>query len=104
MSNLEVVTSWYLVLGALLFIIGGAGLLVRRNPLIMLMCVELMLNGVNLSFIAFANRFGDVHGQTVVLFVLVVAAAEVVVGLGLVVAVLRASPRATADDLSALKG
>ncbi len=104
MNGLEVVTSWYLILGALLFIIGGIGLLVRRNPLIMLMCVELMLNGVNLSFIAFSDRFGDVHGQTVVLFVLVVAAAEVVVGLGLVVAVLRASPRATADDLSALKG
>lgn len=104
MSGLEVVTSWYLILGALLFIIGGTGLLVRRNPLIMLMCVELMLNGINLSFIAFADRFGDVGGQTVVLFVLVVAAAEVVVGLGLVVAVLRASPRATADDLSALRG
>ena len=104
MSGLEVTTSWYLVLGAMLFIIGGTGLLLRRNPLIMLMCVELMLNGVNLSFIAFANRFGDAAGHTVVLFVLVVAAAEVVVGLGLMVAVLRASPSATADDLSTLRG
>ena len=102
MSGLEVVTSWYLVLGALLFIIGGTGLLVRRNPLIMLMCVELMLNGVNLSFIAFADRFGDVHGQTVVLFVLVVAAAEVVVGLGLVVAVLRAPRAPCAAGLAAV--
>ena len=103
-GDLAVTTGWYLVLGALLFLIGGCGLLVRRNPLVMLMCVELMLNGVNLSFVAFADRFGDVNGHTVVLFVLVVAAAEVVVGLGLMVAVLRATPRATADDLSAMAG
>ena len=63
-----VTASWYLILAAGLFTIGAVGLLVRRNPLIMLMCVELMLNGVNLSFIAFADRFGDVHGHTVVLF------------------------------------
>ena len=99
-----VTTSWYLVLGALLFIIGGVGLLVRRNPLIMLMCVELMLNGVNLSFVAFSRALGDIGGQTVVFFVLVVAAAEVVVGLGLIVAILRRAPGSTADDLSVLKG
>ena len=101
---MEVTTGWYLVLGALLFIIGGTGLLIRRNPLVMLMCVELMLNGVNLSFVAFSRTRGDIGGQTVVFFVLVVAAAEVVVGLGLVVAILRRQPGATADDLSALKG
>ena len=101
---MEVTESWYLVLGALLFIIGGTGLLVRRNPLIMLMCVELMLNGVNLTFVAFSRMLGDVGGQTVVFFVLVVAAAEVVVGLGLVVAILRRQPDATADDLNVLKG
>ena len=101
---MEVTTGGYLVLGALLFIIGGTGLLIRRNPLVMLMCVELMLNGVNLSFVAFSRTLGDIGGQTVVFFVLVVAAAEVVVGLGLVVAILRRQPGATADDLSALKG
>jgi NADH-quinone oxidoreductase subunit K len=101
---MEITTGWYLVLGALLFIIGGTGLLIRRNPLVMLMCVELMLNGVNLSFVAFSRALGDIGGQTVVFFVLVVAAAEVVVGLGLVVAIIRREPGATADDLSLLKG
>ena len=101
---MEITTGWYLVLGALLFVIGGTGLLIRRNPLVMLMCVELMLNGVNLTFVAFARRLNDIGGQTVVFFVLVVAAAEVVVGLGLVVAILRRQPGTTADDLSALKG
>ena len=101
---MEITTGWYLVLGALLFVIGGTGLLIRRNPLVMLMCVELMLNGVNLTFVAFAQRLNDIGGQTVVFFVLVVAAAEVVVGLGLVVAILRRQPGTSADDLSALKG
>ncbi len=101
---MEITTSWYLILGAALFIIGGIGLLIRRNPLVMLMCVELMLNGVNLSFVAFSRALGDIGGQTVVFFVLVVAAAEGVVGLGLGVAILRRQPGSTADDLSALKG
>ncbi|MGY9071882.1 MAG: NADH-quinone oxidoreductase subunit NuoK [Acidimicrobiales bacterium] len=101
---MDVTTGWYLILGALLFIIGGVGLLIRRNPLVMLMCVELMLNGVNLSFVSFSNELGDIGGQTVVFFVLVVAAAEVVVGLGLIVAILRRRPGTTADDLSTLKG
>lgn len=103
MVGLEVTTSWYLVLGALLFVIGGCGVLLRRNPLVLLMCVELMLNGVNLSFIAFARQLDDVGGQTIVLFVLVVAAAEVVVGLGLVLTVLRRTPTADADDLSGMR-
>ena len=101
---MEITTGWYLVLGALLFVIGGTGLLIRRNPLVMLMCVELMLNGDNLTFVAFAQRLNDIGGQTVVFFVLVVAAAEVVVGLGLEVAILRRQPGTPADDLSALKG
>ena len=101
---MEVTDNWYLVLGALLFIIGGVGLLLRRNPLVMLMRVELMLNGINLSFVAFSRQLNDIAGQTVVFFVLVVAAAEVVVGLGLVVAILRRQPGATADDLNVLKG
>ena len=100
----EVTPSWYLVLAALLFCIGSVGLLVRRNPLIMFMCVELMLNAVNLTFVSFARAFNDVGGQVVVFFVMVVAAAEVVVGLAIVVAVLRRRPQATADDIAMLKG
>jgi NADH-quinone oxidoreductase subunit K len=101
---MSVTPTWYLVLGAALFTIGAIGLMVRRNPLIMFMCVELMLNAVNLSFVTFARELNDVAGQTVVFFVMVVAAAEVVVGLGLVVAVMRRRPGATADDISALRG
>jgi NADH-quinone oxidoreductase subunit K len=100
----EVTPAWYLVLGALLFSIGAVGLLVRRNPLVMFMCVELMLNAVTLTFVTFSRMLEDVHGQTVVVFVLVVAAAEVVVGLGIIVALLRKRPEATADDLTVLKG
>ena len=101
---MEVTGTWYLVLAALLFTIGGVGLLVRRNPLVMFMCIELMLNAVNLSFVTFARMLGDVDGQTVVFFVLVVAAAEVVVGLAIIVAIMRRRPHATADDLALLKG
>ncbi len=96
--------SWYLVLAAALFAIGAVGLLVRRNPLVMFMCVELMLNAVTLTFVTFARTLDDVGGQAVVVFVLVVAAAEVVVGLGIIVAILRKRPAATADDLNLLKG
>ena len=97
-------TTWYLVLGAVVFTIGAVGLLLRRNPLIMFMCVELMLNAVNLTFVALARRLTDIDGQTVVFFVLVVAAAEVVVGLGIIVAILRRKPGATADDIALMKG
>jgi NADH-quinone oxidoreductase subunit K len=96
--------TWYLVLGAVIFTIGAVGVMVRRNPLVMFMCVELMLNAVNLSFVALAWRLDDIAGQTVVFFVLVVAAAEVVVGLGIVVAILRRRSGVTADDLNLLKG
>jgi NADH-quinone oxidoreductase subunit K len=96
--------TWYLVLGALVFTIGGVGVMVRRNPLVMFRCGELMLNAVNLTFVALAWRLDDIAGQTVVFFVLVVAAAEVVVGLGIVVAILRRRAGATADDLTLLKG
>ncbi len=97
-------TTWYLVLAALVFSIGTVGVMVRRNPLVMFMCVELMLNAVNLSFVALARDLGDIGGQTTVFFVMVVAAAEVVVGLGIIVAILRRRPNATADDMSELKG
>jgi NADH-quinone oxidoreductase subunit K len=98
-------TTWYLILAAVLFGIGMVGVMVRRNPLVMLMCIELMLNAVNLTFVALARKLGDdISGQTAVFFVLVVAAAEVVVGLGIIVAILRRKPSATADDLAELKG
>ena len=96
--------TWYLLLAAVLFGLGTVGLLVRRNPLVMFMCVELMLNAVNLSFVSFSTALDDVNGQTAVFFVLVVAAAEVVVGLGIIVALLRRKPGATADDITLLKG
>ena len=100
----ELTTSYYLVLSALMFAIGATGLLIRRNPLVMFMCVELMLNAVNLTFVALAVRFGNIDGQTAVFFVMVVAAAEVVVGLGIIISILRRRPGATADDLAELKG
>ena len=96
--------GWYLCLGAALFTIGAIGLLIRRNVLVMFMCVELMLNAVNLTFVSYARRLDDIGGQVAVFFVLVVAAAEVVVGLGIIVAIFRRRHDATADDLHILKG
>jgi NADH-quinone oxidoreductase subunit K len=104
LSAIEPTTTWYLLLGAVLFGLGSVGLLVRRNPLVMFMSIELMLNAVNVSFVALAVRFGDISGQTAVFFVMVVAAAEVVVGLGIIVSIMRRRPGATADDLAELKG
>ena len=97
-------STWYLVLAALLFALGAVGVVVRRNPLVMFMCIELMLNAVNLTFVALARKLGDIGGQTTVFFVMVVAAAEVVVGLGIIVSILRRRPSATADDIAELKG
>jgi len=93
-----------LVVAAVLFTIGAVGLLVRRNVLVMFMCVELMLNAVNLTFVTFSRMLDDIGGQAVVFFVMVVAAAEVVVGLGIIVAIFRRRQGATADDLHVLKG
>jgi NADH-quinone oxidoreductase subunit K len=96
--------GWYLSLAAVLFSVGAVGVMVRRNPLVMFMCVELMLNAVNLTFVTFARELDDVGGQVVVFFVLVVAAAEVVIGLGIIVSIMRRRPSATADDASLLRG
>jgi NADH-quinone oxidoreductase subunit K len=104
LAAVEVTAAWYLVLGAALFAIGAGGLLVRRNPLVMFMCVELMLNAVTLTFITFSRTLDDIRGQAVVVFVLVVAAAEVVVGLAIIVALLRKRPGATADTAALLEG
>ena len=89
LAVIEPTTSWYLVLAAVLFGIGTVGVMVRRNPLVMFMCIELMLNAVNLSFVALSASLSDINGQTAVFFVLVVAAAEVVVGLGIIVSIMR---------------
>jgi NADH-quinone oxidoreductase subunit K len=100
----DVTANYYLVLAALLFTVGAVGLLVRRNVLVMFMCVELMLNAANLTFVTFARELDDVGGQAIVFFTLVVAAAEVAVGLGIIVAIFRRRRGATADDLHILKG
>jgi NADH-quinone oxidoreductase subunit K len=96
--------AWYLILAAILFGVGATGLLIRRNVLVMFMCVELMLNAVNLTFVTFARLQDDIGGQVSVFFVLVVAAAEVVVGLAIIVAMFRRREAATADDIHTLKG
>ena len=101
---MSIPASWYLILSAVLFGIGALGLLVRRNVLVMFMCIELMLNAANLAFVTFSRTLNDIGGQADVFFVLVVAAAEVVVGLGIVVAIFRRRSNAIADDLSSMKG
>jgi len=100
----SVPAPWFLTVAAVLFTIGAVGLLVRRNVLVMFMCVELMLNAVNLTFVTFARALNDTGGQSLVFFVMVVAAAEVVVGLGIIVTIFRRRPSSTADDLHALRG
>ena len=96
--------TYYLVLAAMIFTIGAVGVLIRRNVLVMFMCIELMLNAVNLTFVAFARQLNDVRGQVFVFFTLVVAAAEVAVGLAIIVAIFRRRRGATADDVRMLKG
>jgi NADH-quinone oxidoreductase subunit K len=104
LASVAVTVNWYLILGAVLFTVGLVGMLTRRNPLVLFMCVELMLNAVNLTFVAMAKKLDDLGGQIAVFFVLVVAATEVVVGLAIIVSILRRRPHATADDVSVLKG
>ena len=100
----DITPTYYLVLAAGLFTIGAVGLLVRRNTLVMFMCIELMLNAANLTFVAFANALNDISGQVIVFFTLVVAAAEVAVGLAIIVAIFRRRQNVTADDVNALEG
>ena len=91
--------AWYLGLAAVVFSIGALGLLVRRNVLVMFMCVELMLNAANLTFVTFSRMLNDIGGQALVFFTLVVAAAEVVVGLALITQVFRLGRELDVDDL-----
>jgi NADH-quinone oxidoreductase subunit K len=96
--------SWYLVVSAILFAIGAAGVLLRRSPLIVLLSLEIMLNAANLSLIAFARLHGDQDGQVFAVAVMAVAAAEVVVGLGLIVAIARKRLDLDVDRLRVLRG
>ncbi len=93
----------YVALAVILFAIGGVGVLVRRNAMVIFMCVELMLNACNLAFVGFARAQGNLDGQAVAFFVMVVAAAEVVVGLAVLMAIFRTRRSASVDDASLLK-
>jgi NADH-quinone oxidoreductase subunit K len=95
--------AYYLVLSAVLFAIGTVGVLIRRNALVIFMSVELQLNAVNLSFVAFARQLGEVDGQILAFFSMVVAAAEVVVGLAIIVAIFRRRLSANVDDVNLLR-
>jgi NADH-quinone oxidoreductase subunit K len=96
-------TTHYLVLSALLFAIGGVGVLIRRNAIVVFMCVELMLNACNLAFVAFARQQGNLDGQLIAFFVMIVAAAEVVIGLAIIVTIFRTRRSASVDDANLLK-
>ena len=96
--------GWYLVVSALIFCIGVGGVMTRRNPLVILLCLELMLNGANLALVAFSRMWGGEDGQIFALIVMVVAACEVTVGLGLIVAIYRRQLPIDVDELSDLNG
>ncbi len=95
---------YYILLSAILFTIGAVCVLIRRNALVIFMGIELMLNAANLAFVAFANQFQDVSGQIIVFFVITVAAAEVAVGLALIVTIFRTKRSIDVDQLNSLKG
>jgi NADH-quinone oxidoreductase subunit K len=94
---------YYLVLSAILFTIGAVGVIIRRNPIVIFMSIELMLNAANVSLVAFSRRFGTLDGQAIVLLVLAIAAAEVAVGLGIIVAIFRARKSIDIDEMNLMK-
>lgn len=96
--------SWYLILSALLFAIGVVGVLIKRNPIVIFMSIELMLNSVNLSFITFARYLGDVGGQMFAIFVMAVAAAEVAVGLAILISIFRSRENINVDEINLMQG
>jgi NADH-quinone oxidoreductase subunit K len=98
-----VTPAHFIALAVILFVIGAVGVLVRRNAIVVFMCVELMLNACNLAFIAFARMHGALDGQVIAFFVMVVAAAEVVVGLAILTSIFRARRSASVDDASLMK-
>ena len=97
-------TSYYLILSAVLLTIGITGVLVRKNPLVMFMSIELMLNSANLAFVALSYRFGNPDGQVIAFFVMTLAAAEVVVGLAIITSIFRIRVNIDVDESSSLKG
>ena len=97
-------TQSYLLIGAILFIIGTVGVLIRRNPLVIFMCIEMMLNAANLTLVAYANHLRNMEGQIFVFFVMTVAAAEVVVGLAIIVAIFRLRETINIDLMDSMKG
>jgi NADH-quinone oxidoreductase subunit K len=97
-------TSWFLLLSAILFVIGAAGVLIRRNVLIMLMCVEMMMNAVNLTFIALSRYLNSLTGQIFVFMVMAVAAVEVAIGLAILIELNRLKDTTDVDDMASLKG
>jgi NADH-quinone oxidoreductase subunit K len=99
-----VTINWYIALSGILFVLGALGVLLRRNAIILFMSVELMLNSANLLFVAFARHLGDLDGQVLVFFVITVAAAEVAVGLALIVAIFRTKKSINIDEINLLKG
>jgi len=100
----SVPVTYYIALSAILFTIGALGVLIRRNALIIFMSVELMLNAANVAFVAFANAYHQLNGQIIVFFVIAVAAAEVAVGLALIVAIFKTKRSIDVDQMSSLKG
>jgi len=96
--------EYYLILSAILFSIGVLGVIIRRNAIVLFLCIELMLNAVNLTFIAFGRYLNSIDGQVFVLIVMTVAAAEVAVGLGIIVALFRGKETTSVDDINLLKG
>ena len=97
-------TNYYIILSAILFIMGAMGVLIRRNSLVIFMSVELMLNAANLAFVAFARMYQNIGGQIFVFFIMTVAAAEVAVGLALIVAIFRSKQSIDVDQMNNLKG
>ncbi|HXW00151.1 MAG TPA: NADH-quinone oxidoreductase subunit NuoK [Anaerolineae bacterium] len=100
----DVTIDWYIALSSILFVIGALGVLLRRNTIIIFMSVEMMLNSANLAFVAFARHLGDLDGQVLVFFVITVAAAEVAIGLALIVTIFRSRKSINIDDINLMKG
>ncbi|MCA9968690.1 MAG: NADH-quinone oxidoreductase subunit NuoK [Anaerolineales bacterium] len=99
-----VTIDWYVALSVILFTIGAMGVLLRRNAIVVFMSVEMMLNAANLAFVAFARHLGDLNGQVLTFFVITVAAAEVAVGLALIVTIFRTKQSINIDDINVMKG
>ena len=101
---MEITIDWYIALSAILFSLGALGVLLRRNAIIVFMSIEMMLNAANLAFVAFARHLGDLDGQVLVFFVITVAAAEVAVGLALIVTIFRTKKSINIDEINLMKG